>query len=74
MDLNRLNPTQYMWIITKTNKPLRGEGCNTPSVTLGVHLGLPLLTYYHMRIDWAKYLKLGIQGPKQVQTILDIMP
>jgi hypothetical protein len=22
MDLNRLNPTQYMWIITKTNKPL----------------------------------------------------
>jgi hypothetical protein len=24
MDLNRLNPTQYMWIITKTNKPLGG--------------------------------------------------
>jgi hypothetical protein len=22
MDLNRLNPTQYMWIITKPNKPL----------------------------------------------------
>jgi hypothetical protein len=22
MDLNRLNPTQYMWIIIKTNKPL----------------------------------------------------
>jgi hypothetical protein len=22
MDLNRLNLTQYMWIITKTNKPL----------------------------------------------------
>jgi hypothetical protein len=22
MDLNQLNPTQYMWIITKTNKPL----------------------------------------------------
>jgi hypothetical protein len=22
MDLNRFNPTQYMWIITKTNKPL----------------------------------------------------
>jgi hypothetical protein len=22
MDLNRLNPTQYMWIITETNKPL----------------------------------------------------
>jgi hypothetical protein len=21
MDLNRLNPIQYMWIITKTNKP-----------------------------------------------------
>jgi hypothetical protein len=50
------------------------SSCNTPSVTLGVHPGLPLLTYYHMRIDWAKYLKLGIQGPKQVQTILDVMP
>jgi hypothetical protein len=24
MDLNRLNPTQYIWIITKTNKPLDG--------------------------------------------------
>jgi hypothetical protein len=30
------------------------EGCNTPSVTQGVHPGLPLLTYYHMRIYLGK--------------------
>ena len=32
----------------------KGEGCNTPGVTQGVHPGLPLLTYYHMRIDLGK--------------------
>jgi hypothetical protein len=29
-------------------------GCNTPGVTQGVHPGLPLLTYYHMRIYLGK--------------------
>jgi hypothetical protein len=28
--------------------------CNTPGVTQGVHPGLPLLTYYHMRIELGK--------------------
>ena len=28
--------------------------CNTPGVTQGVHPGLPLLTYYHMRMDLGK--------------------
>jgi hypothetical protein len=37
-------------------KRVEGEGqrCNTPGVTQGVHPGLPLLTYYHMRIDLGK--------------------
>jgi hypothetical protein len=47
----------------------------TPQVLLRVSTqGHPFLTYYHMWIGLGKYIKLGIQGPKQVPTILDTMP
>jgi hypothetical protein len=32
----------------------KGEGCNTPGVTQGVHPGLPFLTYYHLWIGLGK--------------------
>jgi hypothetical protein len=47
----------------------------TPQVLLRVSTqGYTILSYYHMWVSWAKYIKLRIQGPKQVQPILDIIP
>jgi hypothetical protein len=50
-------------------------GCNTQGVTQGVHPGLPLFNLLS-HVDWfgQSTSNLEIQGPKQVPTILDIMP
>jgi hypothetical protein len=65
------HPSKGLYLKSRDEIPLRGEGCNTPGVTQGVHPGLHHLTYYHM---WVSLSKLRIQGPKQVQPIMDIIP
>jgi hypothetical protein len=72
MDLNRLNPTQYMWIITKTNKPLCGfvksyDLIQTVTVTnWNCHFLLVWMKFDTMKVPWlcntSLYRNLGLRG------------
>jgi hypothetical protein len=53
------HPSKGLHLKSRDKIPLRGEGCNTPGVTQGVHPRLPLLTYYHMKIDMGKVPQTG---------------
>ena len=48
------HPSKGLYLKSRGKIPLRGEGCNTPGVTLGVHARVSPFTHYHMKIDLGK--------------------
>jgi hypothetical protein len=63
----RMAPAGHCFLVAVADLFLRRDTCNTPGVTQGVHPRVtPFLPIITWRLNWAKYTKLGILGPKQV--------